>query len=281
MEIQWTLLFFTLFVGLGAGVFAYTALAEFRGGSKNSRLIGAIIALVALGIGGIASYFHLGHPERLFHILGNVNSSISQELILAVITGAVFVVYIYLVWRDAPENTRKILAGIGLVMSVLMAATTGKIYYLSARPAWHTWLLPLIYLSSASVMGIFATWLYESSSGDKQVKARTRQVAKITLLIQFVLILAYIIFLAMSPLPDDTRSPLRLLSGDLASLFWIGVIILGLIIPAALAFGIKPLESQKLSPVLVGVLGFASVFAGGIAIRAIMYMLGTSVEKFL
>ncbi len=94
-------------------------------------------------------------------------------------------------------------------------------------------------------MGIFATWLYETSTGDKQVKARTRMLAKITLIIQFVLIIAYLIFLAFSPLPDDTRSPLRLLSGDLASLFWIGVIILGLIIPAVLAFGIKPLKFAK------------------------------------
>jgi anaerobic dimethyl sulfoxide reductase subunit C (anchor subunit) len=51
--------------------------------------------------------------------------------------------------------------------------------------------------------------------------------------IEAVLFVTYLIHLAVAPYPDVTRSAARVLAGDLAPLFWGGLVLLGLLVPSS------------------------------------------------
>ena len=60
MSIEWSLVFFTLFAGLAAGVFTGIAISEWTGGAvKEIRFAGAILTLAALVVSGGSSVLSL------------------------------------------------------------------------------------------------------------------------------------------------------------------------------------------------------------------------------
>ena len=277
MEIQWPLVFFTLLTGLGVGAFAFVAISEWLGKAGRIRMSGAITALVAMALGGVASVFHLGHPERIFNVLGNLSSGISQEMILMGLTGLAILVYIILMRMGYPAQTRKMVALIGLVLAVILAIVMGNNYVLPARPAWNTWLLPLFYVVSAAVLGIFAMYSLAVVSKEEEATVMgVNRAALIALVVEAVVVVAYVIFLAVAPFPHALRSPARLLGGDMALAFLGGVVVVGLLIPLGLTAKKKVLPSLT-----VAVVGLVCVLVGGVAFRAIFYLLGSSIEQFL
>lgn len=282
MDVQWELLFFSLFLGLGMGCFAFVSVSEWMGKLQNIRLPGAITSLVFLAIGGFIAAFHLGHPERAFHVLGNVKSGISQEFILSAIAGAFIVLYIaLLLWQGASDKARKNVAIIGLIPAVLLVFSSGYIYVLGARPAWNTFILPLMYLAMAAPLGLFTMYLWlVKKEADKKTLQRVSQIAFYSLLVFALLLVAYIVYLFLAPFPDPSRSALRLLSGDLFLIFWGLVVLLGLIVPLIISYRNKKGSSEPAS-ISMPVIALASFIVGSVGLRAIIYLLGTSVHRFI
>jgi len=282
MEIQWPLVFFTLLTGLGVGAFVVVALSEWLGKAERTRMPGAITSLVAMVLGGVASIFHLGHPERIFNVLGNLSSGISQELILMGLTGLAVLVYIILVRIGYSAQVRKIVAIIGLVLAVLLAILMGKNYLLPARPAWNTFLLPLLYLASAAVLGLFTMYIWAVVTKEEEATVMgVNRATLIALAVQAVVVVAYVIFLGMAPYPHALRSPARLLGGDMALAFWLGVVLIGLLIPLGLTAWFLTAKKKVLPSLTVAVVGLICVLVGGVAFRALFYLLGSSIEQFL
>ncbi len=282
MEIQWELLFFGLFLGLGMGSFVFVAITEWLGKLESVRLPGAITSLVFLAIGGLIAAFHLGHPERAFHILGNVKSGISIEFILSAIAGAFIVLYIALhLWQGASDKARKNVALIGLIPAVLLVLSSGYIYVLGARPAWNTFILPLLFLAMAAPLGLLAMYIWLARKNeDKDIRQNISKATFYSLIVFALLLIAYIIYLFLAPFPDPSRSPLRLLTGDLLFVFWGLVVVVGILAPMFVSYrGMKdaPTEASITMP-LVALL---CVVAGSVSLRAIIYLLGTSVHRFI
>ena len=304
MDIQWTLLIFSLFVSLGMGSFAIVAITELRGIMPAIRLPGAITSLAALGIGSAASFLHLGHPEKIFHILSNIRSGIAQELIVTSIASAVIFVYTILLWKDSAPDVRRKLALFGLILSPVVPFATGRIYVLSSRPAWDTWLLPLMFVASAVVLGSFTMYLWIMlREPDQKTLATVNKVALWGQAAFTVTIAAYLIYVAMAPQPHPSRSVARLLTGDLAVLFWGAVVLVGQLVPllltwrnmqgpsatvhagapATLAAGgsggtvAAAADSQLLLPII----GLVCALAGSAAIRMIVYLIGSSVQSYI
>lgn len=283
MEASWALISFTLLTGLGMGVFAFVAITEWLGKAERVRLPGVIVSLLALAAGGGVSFFHLGHPERVANVLANLQSRISQELVLGVLAALLIGLYgLALFTGFLPAVGRKILAALGFICAVMLAAWGGWMYYLPARPAWYTILWPLLYVGSAAVLGIFGMYILTllTKEGPDTIRA-INKTAVIALAVQVVLVIAYVVYLALNRFPHESRSPLRLLAGDLAVTFWIGIILVGLLIPLILTTW-HQLTKKPFKPSLVlAVLGFVCVVIGGASMRSIMYLLGTSIEQFL
>ncbi|MBM4467198.1 MAG: hypothetical protein FJ014_16865 [Chloroflexi bacterium] len=281
MEIQWPLVFFTLLTGLGAGAFAFVALTEWLGKAERTRLPGASTALVAMAAGGVASVFHLGHLERIFNVLNNLRSGIAQEMILIGLTGLAIVVYIIVVRLGYSAQVRKIVALVGLVLATLLAIAIGKSYVLAARPAWNTWLLPLLYFVSAAVLGLFTIYIWAALRKEEEATVlAVNRATLITLAVQAVVVVAYVVYLAVAPFPNPLRSASRLLAGDLAPVFWGGLVVVGLLIPLGLTAWFFVAKKKVLPSLVVAVVGLVCVLVGGGAFRALMYILGSSIEKF-
>ncbi len=282
MSIQWELLLFSLLVALGMGCFAFVAVTEWLGKLESIRLPGAITSLVALGIGGMISAMHLGHPERVFHILGNIKSGIAQEFILTAIIGAIIVLYIaLLIWKGASAQARKNVAAIGLIVAVVVTFSTGRIYVLGSRPAWNTYIIPILYVATAAALGMFAMYIWTVLKEKDELLIQKVNKAAFFAQIGFaVMVLAYVIYLAAAPFPDPSRSPQRLLAGDLAWLFWGAVVLIGLAIPMIMT--VRRMKGQPGGSILtVPVTGLICTLVGSATIRALMYLLGSSVHQFI
>ncbi len=155
-------------------------------------------------------------------------------------------------------------------------------YFLPSRPAWHTILWPLLYIASSALMGIFLMYLWTLvTHEDESLVHNINRWAVIALVVDVALIVAYLIFLALTPFPHVTRSPMRLLGGDLALVFWIGLVLVGIVVPFILT-GRALLSKRPVYPsALLVALAFLCVVAGGLAMRSIMYAVGTSIEQWL
>ncbi|SDD55325.1 DmsC/YnfH family molybdoenzyme membrane anchor subunit [Sporomusa acidovorans] len=296
MSIQWPLVFFTLFIGLGCGTFVGSViLTEWYGRAKQIRTISAGIAIVSIGVGGMSSILHLGHPERMFGALGHPTSGIFMESTMSFLLGLAIIVYILALRRNASDVTCKIIGTVGAVLAVGLTFVNGDAYVMAAIPAWNTWILPTLYLTSAAVMGCFCigvlvvrtvnysltttTVTTAESAATTETAATTSMIrcaTWIVLAMQAVMLVAYLIHIAIAPYPDVTRSVARVLAGNLALLFWGGLVLLGLLVPAALMTKFYTKNSEGFSLKL----GLASVLAAGVAFRALMFLLGSSVKQF-
>ena len=88
MGIQWPLLLFAVFGGMGMGLLVYVALQIIRGCKTSLGIAGLVAAAALLAVGGAFSALHMGHPERSFYVLTNFASGISQELVATAIAMA-------------------------------------------------------------------------------------------------------------------------------------------------------------------------------------------------
>lgn len=288
MAVQWPLLIFSVLLGIASGSFVFMGIGELAGRFRKVRFAGAVIALACLAVGGVASAFHLGHPERATHLLGNMGSGLTKELFVVAVMGLVSIVYAVLARKDYP-GASKAVGVIGGVCGVALPVVAGASYLMAARPAWDSVTLPLMYLGAGLGMGMLlmaALVLRSPDAKDEGLFALRLALAGTAALV--VLSLAYVAWIAVAPYQADSRSIARLLSGDYAAMFWVGVVLVGLAAPAALAVlayakaakGPEALaDPQKLAVWLFAACACSAV--GAVALRVIMYGVGTSVESFI
>jgi anaerobic dimethyl sulfoxide reductase subunit C (anchor subunit) len=303
VSIQWPLVFFTLFVGLGCGTFVGSVvLTEWCGKAKQIRATSVMVALVALGVGGVSSTTHLGHPERMFGALSHPTSGIFMESTMIGLVGLSIIVYLMALRRNAADHTRKVIATVGAVLAVVLAFVNGDAYVMAARPAWNTLLLPVFYVASAGVMGCFSLRMLLARTKNSDTTAMTtvtvtetaatteittatvmetlNRAILIALAIQAVLLIAYLVHLAVAPYPNVDRSATRVLAGNLAPLFWGGLVLVGFLFPTVLVTQFHTKKADSISPLTQAKLGLACVLVAGVAFRVLMFSLGSSIRQF-
>ncbi|MDR1185354.1 MAG: dimethyl sulfoxide reductase anchor subunit, partial [Coriobacteriales bacterium] len=159
MELQWPLMIFTLFVCLGAGTFGVAGLLAGLGRAREVQMPATVVSLVAIVIGGIASFLHLQHWDRIFNGFGHLTSGITQELIGIVIFVVFAVIYLVLARRGKIPAWAGWLA---LVISVALVIVMSLSYAMSARPVWDSPLLWLYYLAGAILSGALIVFILAS-----------------------------------------------------------------------------------------------------------------------
>ena len=283
MAIQWPLVFFTLFTGLGVGAFSCIAVIEWLGIGEVVLLPGTITALVAMAAGGLASVFHLSHPFRTYNIIKHLDTGVGKEMLLITITGVAIFLYAVIRVMGLGGAPGKIVAAIGLVAGILLAFEMGATYVLPARPAWRTWLWSFIYAASAAVTGIFAIYVWAAlfhGGVDEAFLMGINKGALIALIVEVGVVLAYLFYLDSAPSEDPINKPSRLLKGAGARPFWGGVVFAGMVIPIALTIWVLAAQSILISQI-TAVVGLIGVLSGGVAIRALMYTLGDEIDPII
>jgi len=280
MTVMWTLVFFSLFAGLGAGLFVAVVVTEWRNRAEAVRFPAAATALAALIVGGISSVLHLGHPERIFNALNHPTSGIFLEFVFMGLAGLGIVVYMVMLARGSSDSSRRAEATVTAVPAVVLSFQVGHTYVMASRPAWDTIILPLLYMATAAVMGCCALSLFAAQKKEVGTTRRAAWATLISLAVELVLIIAYVAHLSSAPFADASRSADRVLSGNLAALFWIGLVLCGLLVPVVLSWLLRSQKAGWLSPFTSAAIALAAVLGGGIAFRALMFTLGSGVKQY-
>jgi anaerobic dimethyl sulfoxide reductase subunit C (anchor subunit) len=198
------------------------------------------------------------------------------------LVGLDIIIYLVALRRKASDQTLKIIGTIGMIPAVILAFAVGNSYTLAARPAWDSWTLPLNYLASAAVMGCvcISALVARSKESDPAVTGGLNRATLISLAVQAVLVIAFLIHLAVAPYQDATRSAARVLAGDLAPLFWGGIVLLGFIVPTILIVQFQRKKADiKALLTRVGI-SAACVLLGGVAFRVLMFALGSGIDQY-
>ena len=264
MEIQWTLVFFTLLVGMGCGLFGVIAAVGLGNASFVSKK-GVVTALVLLAAGGFSSVFHLAHPLKAIYVLTNLNTEFGRELLLIAAVGILMIIYLLRIDKTS-DCGKRIICVLGIVFAAWTAFQSGYTYLLVARPSWNTFLLPLCYLAAACALGCIAFGLIVKNVSD-QTQARMRLASFCAIIVQGILYLAY----ASVPLTSKDADSSFFCSSDGLVVFWLGVLLFGIILPFVLLLPHPKINKWKGALPLA----FCCVIIGGIAFRIMMYLLGS------
>lgn len=184
MHPAFSVIFLTTLIGVGQGLFLalYTgqlyALANLIPQSDSAGFYGAgsILALVFLVGGLIASFFHLGHPERGWRAVARWRTSwLSREVIvLPAFMGVVFlygVVHmmnwdfsVFVISGTLTVSLTLLLGAIGTVLAFALFLCTGMIYAcIKFLQEWHSPLTVINYTLLGSASGFtlaaaFSAW---------------------------------------------------------------------------------------------------------------------------
>lgn len=295
MEIWWPLVFFTLFTCLAAGTFAGIGAAAFLSKGEKLQWPGLLTAFGALVLAGVASFLHLEHPSRFFGQFGNIGSGINRELIMIIVVGLVMVWYFVVLRGGKPVS--KVVSALAVITSAVLVVVMADSYLMASRPVLDTILLPLYYLAGAAVSGALTLLILSKLIGEEEslsaglskgalyslgalALVTAGYVAHIGSAARNAYVTASVVIYDVGPVQptDPTAALSRILSGDLALLFWGAVVVLGLALPAAVLLLGKG-KPAKTYAGLAGA-GLFSALVGGVAFRAILYVVSSTVLKF-
>jgi anaerobic dimethyl sulfoxide reductase subunit C (anchor subunit) len=274
MEIQWELVIYSLFMGLSIGPFALLALTDACGKGAALCKWASLVGLGSIVVAGLSAFSHLLKPLNAIYMFNNLGSPMTQETIAVLLTGvvaAVLAAALFFNWL--PGVSRRVLAWAGLALAVISVVMIATIYLLPAHPAWNTWLLPLTLLASSLANGLLLAWALaalapvEKGEGDRSALLKTLRAWSLPVLgVYAVFAIVYLLIAA-----GNAGGVARLLTGDLALLFWLGLVVIGLAAPGGL-LALAKQDSRIYAPA-----AFVLVVAGGLVVRAMLFPLGTRV----
>ncbi|MDH3597781.1 MAG: polysulfide reductase NrfD, partial [Rhodospirillales bacterium] len=167
------------------------------------------------------------------------------------VTVVVSVVYAYTFLRDAPGlpnemryPLRRKLSSLAVPLGIATAVYTGILLgAMPSRPFWNSPIVALLFLVSALSTGIAGTLLiralFHASNPDPETgKNFSRSGYLLTaadvLLIGFELMIIFLFIMYAHLTIGSVKEAVSviLFGGDLAPLFWLGVVVIGLLIPA-------------------------------------------------
>ena len=183
MKPPFSVIFLTTLIGIGQGLF----LALYTGqlysyfdllpaqDSRSFYAVGSIIALLFLGAGLFASFFHLGHPERAWRSAAMWRTSwLSREVIvLPAFMGMVFLyglahwfnwhITVIEIAGGRKVDITLILGALGTILAFALFLCTGMIYAcLRFLQEWHTPLTPLNFTLLGGASGFLLASIFSA-----------------------------------------------------------------------------------------------------------------------
>ena len=234
------LAWYLFLAGLGAGAYATVALANIMKPDESGRfqfggrLLAPIIVIIGLLLLIIDAEAGFHNPLRFFYLLSNWGSVMTWgTAILALFTlVACLSALLTIVKRPIP----KALDYAGLFLALSTAGYTGVLIgVVTSYPLWNSALLPVLFTVSAFSTGISATFLIAVFIAHREgEQLGSLKKLHFALPIIEILLIASLLFVAANGNPAGASSVASLVSGEFALLFWVGLIIIGLMLPIGL-----------------------------------------------
>ena len=274
--------------GMAGGAYFAAFLAERFTGEANGRLLrlATYLGIPLAVIGVLLLVVDLGKPIRFWHLFTqfNVTSPMSMGTWILLVWVAIAVVMVVLWWvgnrrgEAASGGIRGVtgfLGWINLVLAVLLIAYTGVLLAVSNQPLWaSTVLLPALFVASAISTGVAIIIITALTARGLAIPGRTvsrlAEADAVIILIELAVLIGYVIWLATSAIVG-TGEALRLLTiGTLAAPFWVGVVLLALLIPLGLdvANWRKQIETKTVWRTVLT--SSTCVVLGGLILRAVI-----------
>ena len=223
--------------GASAGAFATAAFVEVRypekaGVRKTGRLLAPVLMAIGLVMLMIDAEAGLHNPLRFFGLLLNPGSVMTLGVYVICVFMPIVIASAALEFLKRPVP--KWLSLIGVVFSFGVAIYTGFLLgVVEAYPLWNNAALPILFVISAFSTGIAATAL-GSIAFDRSGMEGALRVKEIHFgLIVAELCVLFVMMLVMKTSPAASAVQ-DILFGGFAPLFWLGVVVVGLVVPLTL-----------------------------------------------
>ena len=313
-DIHWGLpvIGYLFLAGVGAGAYTVSGSVLLRGGGggfvgEHFRLarLGALIAPLPMIVGTGLLVLELGSFQHalatgdvasafkwinLFLTINMSPISIGSWVLALCIIASVVYAYTFLgrnAENGAMDGLRRALAWIGVPLGIAVAVYTGVLLgAMPARPFWNSPVLAMLFLISALSTAVAAILLVRALIQKQQVPMEDEAgggyllTASDTLLIGFELlaVFLFVIFAHLTIGNPAQAVSIILPGGALAGMFWLGVVLLGLIVPVLieLRYVIPTLLNHQpyAIPRGVEIVVCTIVLVGGFLLRYVVVMAG-------
>lgn len=283
-----------------------------RGRHELLPKIAMFLGVPLVLLGSLLLVVDLGEQLRAWHLFTSfrLESPMSMGSWILLLYALIGIVMIALWWAESfePEEVRlTVLSGLGsvirpaaraigvlswiaLVLAVLLMSYTGVLLSASNQPLWaSTLLLPVLFVVSAIFTGtallllVLKTGLGRlldilfGGEGEPISDETISALGKATIVVgvmELVVLAAFLALLAFGTTPAAAAAVGLLTSGGLSLLFWVGAVVVGLLIPLALL-----VASVRGKEAIVGsiVTSACLVLIGGFVLRLVVVLGGQMV----
>jgi len=291
--------------GLGAGAYTVSGSMLLRGGGGVSgqhfklARYGALLAPLPVIIGTALIILELGSFQtghyfkflNLFLIINLSPMSIGTWLLALFIIASL--IYAYTFWQsdakpgDDMDSLRRGLAWVGVPLGIGVAVYTGVLLgAMPARPFWNSPILALLFLVSSLSTGVAGILLLRAIfaganfSEPDHSQGSYLLAASDTILIGFELLVIFLFIMFAHLTVGNVKDAVSviLVGGSLATYFWFGVVVLGLLVPVLveLKYVIPKLLFQREFSAPRGIEIFVPVIVlmGGFLLRYVVVVAG-------
>jgi formate-dependent nitrite reductase membrane component NrfD len=270
-EWRWLIAIYLFLAGTGGGAYITAVAADFLGWSKLAA-IGVCLSWPLVLIGCLCLLGDLGNVGNAWRVARKPDTSwiARGTLIISVFMILAFIHMILWIWPGtmggAASTARHIIGVIGAVFAFGTMVYTGLLLGDALSfPFWSTVLLPILFFLSALSTGVMAVILLGVIAVTDEVHLLTLARVDILLIVAEALVLAAYLH-GSYRIPNSRMSAEHLLRGDMASMFWLGVVACGLAVPLV----IDALGLHGASAALASILGLI----GGLCLRYVVLVGG-------
>ena len=310
-ELLWGMpvILYLFLAGVGAGAMTVSASVLLRGGGGgfggahfSLARYGALIAPLPVMVGCFALIFELGSFEagnwfKWIYLYKTINwspMSIGTWLLTVFIGVSILYAYSFLSRDAGPgdrrDALRKTMAWIGVPLGISVAVYTGILLgAMPSRPFWNSPILALLFLVSSISTGvaciILARALMHRKSPDTAAEGLYDEsgyllTASDVLLIGFEVMVVFLFIMYAFLTVGSVREAVNVIlpGGNLAVMFWVWFVLVGLVVPALLELRFviprllyhRKYDVHRTFEILVSVL----VLVGGFMLRYVVVVAG-------
>ncbi|HVN58735.1 MAG TPA: NrfD/PsrC family molybdoenzyme membrane anchor subunit [Bacteroidales bacterium] len=284
---HWPIPLYLFLGGMAAGILAIAAIYYIRGREEDYKAAVRITPMLApflLVLGLLALFLDLRHKAYFWQLYVNIKLQSPMSWgawVLMVITPVSFIWAALHIRELFPRwdwkysvlysvekffiRYKKILAWVMLIYALVLGIYTGILLSaFNARPFWNTSILGPLFLASGLSAGAAATLIISKNTDER------KQFARIDLVLigieLFLIIHMFMGFLASTQVQIDAAN--MFLGGPYTTVFWIFVVIMGMLIPALLeVLELRKYHIPAILPAILVIFGsfmlrFIIVFAG-------------------
>jgi formate-dependent nitrite reductase membrane component NrfD len=230
------------------------------------NMLGMFIAWLLAMAAGLTDMLHLSKPMRFWRMMLKPGSSwISRGFILIwLFLGAAMIQLALSQWAPgAVETVFKVLAGI---LAFGVAIYSGFVVgFVGAIKLWNSAVIPILYVVSGLTGGLAVLLLVSfNESADRLLSVANYMLAALVVYAVFVAIYFWVATYGNVTARD---SAVRVLRGNIAPAFWLGVVIIGIILPIVM---VAPFSLAENTSTAVFAVAAVCAIIGGVMLRYVI-----------